>query len=126
MNTIHHANGTAQGVLQGAGARGGHARKVGIEKAIDSAMKRLVRHHLGSASAECLEARIDHQIGGPAAQGFRQSGQAVDGDVLLPALDQSDVVAVHVRLFGQLFLGMSLGQSAPPDGIPKPTPMRRP
>ena len=52
-----------------------------------------------------LELRVIHDDRRFALQGSGESDQIFNGDVLLPALDQSDVVTMDIGNFRELFLG---------------------
>lgn len=57
----------------------------------------------GGSNPVQVDAR--HKVGGLAAEGAAQFHQRLQRDVLLPALDQAHVVAVHVQTLRKRFLG---------------------
>ena len=62
-------------------------------------------HAGGSGSAlPRLETRFPDYIAGATPQSFRESGDHFHRDIVFPALDEADIVAVAVDFLGQLFL----------------------
>ena len=66
-----------------------------------------------------LETRFPYYIAGATPQGFRESDDHLHRDIVLPALDEADIVAVAVDSFGKRFLRISKGFTACTQGVPK-------
>ena len=77
-------------------------------------------HAGGSGSAlPRLETRFSNHITSAASQGFRESDDHLHRDIVLPALDEADIVAVAVDSFGKRFLRISKGFPPCTQGVPK-------
>ena len=66
-------------------------------------MERGRRTNLGDSSP--VQGNARHKVGGLATEGAGQFHQRFQRDVLLPALNQAHVVAVHVQTLRKRFLG---------------------
>ncbi len=95
---------TSIGVKGGVDMVSGRETKGGISKEEgEGRMERGWPVGLGGSSPVQGDAR--HKVGGLAAEGAAQFHQRLQRDVLLPALDESHVVAVHVQTLRKRFLG---------------------
>lgn len=97
-------------MVAGIGVKGGVDRVPDCEKKggvqnneSEGWMERGRRTNLGGSSP--LQGDARHKVGGLAAEGAAQFHQRFQRDVLLPALDQAHVVAVHVQTLRKRFLG---------------------
>ena len=80
-----------------------------------------VPHHAGGSGSALprLETRFPDYIAGATTQGFRESDNHLHRDIVLPAFDEADIVAVAVDSFGKRFLRISKGFPPCTQGVPK-------
>ena len=66
-----------------------------------------------------LETRFPDYIAGATPQGFRESDNHFHRDIVFPAFDEADIVAVAVDSFGKRFLRISFGFPPCAQGVAK-------